>query len=278
MKIALLNDVHIGPVLEHKGSIRAASHLVEDLLPKIIKQIVHQHSPDLLINLGDLIRSEHLDVDLKRYRTAIHHFYNVGCPVLHLIGNHELKRMSVRQVENIWEQEGFYQKNYGCMELGHLRLIWLGLETDSECQKNHKLPQDQLDWLNEILTLIKQPTFIFTHCAIDDHDLNGNFFYETFDAKQRRGFFLRNQESVQRIISKSGFVKAVFQAHLHYFHSKVMDGIQYITCPAMGDNICGPNVFDNIPEIYTLITFDNQQLSAKAFSRDYCFAGTEVML
>jgi hypothetical protein len=37
-------------------------------------------------------------------------------------------------------------------------------------------------------------------------------------------------------------------------------------------------MLENIPEIYTLLTFDNSQLSIKAFARDYCFAGTEVIL
>lgn len=144
--------------------------------------------------------------------------------------------------------------------------------------KNHTLSNEQLDWLNEILASTKQPTLIFTHCAVDDHDINGNFFYETFDAKQRKGFFLKNQEHIQTIISKCSFVKAVFQAHLHYFHSKIDDGVSYITCPAMADNICGPDMIDNIPEIYTLLTIENPRLSVKAFSREYCFAGTEIIL
>jgi len=122
MKIVILNDIHIGPPLVYKGSVRAASHLAENALERVVKQILHQHSPDLIINLGDLIRSEYLDIDLKRYRSAIHQFHGLGCPVVHLIGNHELKHMAIHQLENIWAQEGFHQKSYGYMEFDQLRL------------------------------------------------------------------------------------------------------------------------------------------------------------
>ena len=57
MKIAVVNDIHVGKTLEHKGRVRASSHLVEDA-PNFLKDIQQQHSPDALINLGDLIRSE----------------------------------------------------------------------------------------------------------------------------------------------------------------------------------------------------------------------------
>ena len=32
MKIAVVNDIHVGRCLEHNGKVRASSHLVEDML------------------------------------------------------------------------------------------------------------------------------------------------------------------------------------------------------------------------------------------------------
>ena len=44
--------------LKHNGRVRASSHLVEDMVLIFLKEIMEQHLPDALINLGDLIRSE----------------------------------------------------------------------------------------------------------------------------------------------------------------------------------------------------------------------------
>lgn len=58
MKIAIVNDIHVGKCLEHNGKVRASSHLVEDMLKGFLQGIISEHTPDALVNLGDLIRSE----------------------------------------------------------------------------------------------------------------------------------------------------------------------------------------------------------------------------
>lgn len=253
MKIAVINDVHVGRALEHEGKIRASSHLVEDLLDLFIQKIIRQHFPDVLMNLGDLIRSEGRNCDSRNYRRVLSYFKQLDLPVIHLLGNHELKQMSLEQVEQIWHEGGYHQKSYGCIEYGSCRLLWLGLESSLEDPKRHMLPQDQLIWLKAKLSRRNPPVVIFTHCAMDDHDLTGNYFCESLDNQDKRGCFLQNHQEVTDIISASKSVCAVLQAHLHYFHTKEIDGIPYVTCPAMGDNICGPNTEENIPEIYTIL-------------------------
>ncbi len=276
MKIAVVNDVHVGKCLEHNGKVRASSHLVEDMLEGFLQDIIRQHSPDVLINLGDLIRSEERESDLKKYRRLIANFEKIKSPVIHLLGNHELKKMPLEDIESAWQEFGFDQKSYGYKDIDNFTLIWLGLELDPKDHRIRILPSDQLNWLRNLLKQTTRPTIIFTHCAIDDHDVNGNFFYEAADNRNKTALFLENQELIRNVISESGYVIAVFQAHLHYFHTKQIDRIPYITCPAMGDNICGPNIRDNVPAIYTILTFDKNQIVAKAFSGEYCFAGYEV--
>ena len=101
MKLAVVNDVHVGKSLEHNGRVRASSHLVEDMLPSFLKEIMQQHSPDALINLGDLIRSEERNIDLQKYSHLINNFEGLEIPVIHLLGNHELKKMSLEEIEKL---------------------------------------------------------------------------------------------------------------------------------------------------------------------------------
>lgn len=275
MKIAVVNDIHVGRCLEYNGKIRASSHLVEGMLENFLQDIIRQHSPDVLVNLGDLIRSEDKESDLKKYRRLMANFEQIKLPMIHLLGNHELKKMLLEEIESVWQDSGFNQNSYGSQDIDEFTLIWVGLEIDSKDHRIRKLPLDQLNWLKNLLKQTKRPTIILTHCAIDDHDVNGNFFYEACDNRNKTALFLKNQESIRDVISASGCVVAVLQAHLHYFHTKQIDGISYITCPAMGDNICGPSINDNVPEVYTILTFKNNRITVKAFSGKYCFAGYE---
>lgn len=113
MKIAVVNDIHVGKCLEHNGKVRASSHLIEDMLQGFLQEIITEHSPDTLINLGDLIRSEEKDSDITKYRSLISKFEPITCPVIHLLGNHELKKMHLDHIESAWQDCGFAQKSYG---------------------------------------------------------------------------------------------------------------------------------------------------------------------
>lgn len=130
-----------------------------------------------------------------------------------------------------------------------------------------------MKWLEDQLQRTNKSVLIFTHYAIDDHDTAGNFFYEAMDNRSKQALFLHNQGDVREVIESCQYVKAIFQAHLHYFHVNIAQNMLYITCPAMGDNICCPQATGNIPEIYTAIDLDKNKIIVKVYSEEYCFAG-----
>ena len=140
MKIAIVNDIHAGRDLVHDGKVRASSHLMEGKLEGILSYILKAHSPDLLVNLGDLIRSENKKDDKEVYAKLLSFFGKT--PVIHLLGNHELKKMD--QLEKIWFEQGIEQKSFGSKKVGEFLFIWLGLVLDPEDQKVCILPEGQL--------------------------------------------------------------------------------------------------------------------------------------
>jgi len=275
MKIAIINDVHIGMSLTHGNKVRASSEKVMDMFEPFLCNIVVRHKPDLLVNLGDLIRSESKNVDLHRYNHLMELYKSLQLPTVHLLGNHEIKHLNQSDIELTWKQYGFNQKSYGFKSLEDIDIVWLGITEEEGHPMTFLLPSDQLNWLKHTLDESTKPLLIFTHCAIDDQDVCGNFFYEALDGREKNALFLKNQREVRKIIHSKQNTLAVFQAHLHYFHAQVLNEIPYITCPAMSENICGPDISNNIPEIYTIVTIEKNQFTAKAYSREYCFAGYE---
>jgi|GEM_PF-984932 len=276
MKIVVLNDIHIGKALTSNGKVRASSHLIEEQLDRIFENILEQHSPNLVVNLGDLIRSEGKEQDLKSYSEQLARFKKFQAPVIHLVGNHELKKLSLEEIEKVWSNHGFKQRSFGSFELNDFLIIWLGLDLDVSVNPHGAtLPKQQIEWLKRELQSVKKKVLIFSHYALDDHDTTGNFFFEAMDNRSKAALFLHNQNEVIKIIRSCSQVKGVFQAHLHYFHVKMDQNVPYITCPALGDNICAPKIIDNIPEIYTTIQLDQSKMVVKAYSGEFCFAGYE---
>jgi len=237
---------------------------------------MERHQPDCVVNLGDLIRGESREVDLARYAQSLLAFQKLKCPTIHLIGNHETKYMQVPDVEQCWQEHSFDQVSYGTRVILGFRIVWLGMQTRKEDMKKHYLPENQLQWLANLVNSTKEPILLFSHCAIDDHDITGNFFYEEIDKGDRTPFFLENQLEVRAVLQKSKLLRGVFQGHLHYFHMRVIDDLPYITCPAMVENICAPGIQDNFPEVYTILEVELQRMVLKCYSRDHCFAGIEL--
>lgn len=277
MKIAVVNDIHIGEPLSHDGKMRAASHLAEDALPRVLKDIESWHKPDLLVNLGDLIRRESPELDRQRYWRAMKAFKELDTPVLHLLGNHELVYMDVSTIEKLWAEEGFEQSSYGIKDCGSFAVLWLGLELFEGNYSIRTLPEEQVEWLQETLQSVGKPVIIFSHVPLDSQDMQGNFFYEAFcvPLQKQDGLFLQNQEKMREVIEQSDVVKMVIQGHLHYYHANLLGSIPYITCPAMGDNLCAPNIEEIFPEVYTILNVEEAKLTVKAYSRRYCFSGSQ---
>ncbi len=278
MKIVIINDVHVGKPLMHGDKARSSSEVVMNMFESFLQDLVIRHRPDLVINMGDLIRSETSNVDLDRYHKLMSQYSLLQIPVVHLIGNHEIKRLQFEDIEAAWRSHGFEQDRFGLRSFGDVDVIWLGIDQEEKGSKNFILPPKQLAWLKQTLNGSTKQTLIFIHCPIDDQDVSGNFFYEFLDGRKKDGLFLKNQNAVRELIQARQNVIAVFQAHLHYFHARILDGISYITCPAMNDNICGPHVVNNNPEVYTVVTIEEDFLVAKAYSGEHCFAGFERSL
>lgn len=274
MKIVIVNDVHAGKPLMHGNQTRSSSRTVMNMFELFLQSIVRQHEPELIINLGDLIRSETKEIDLERYQDLLGHYRTLKLPVLHLVGNHEIKHLHFKEIESAWKTYGFDQERFGLKSFHNVDVIWLAIEKD-ETSKNFTLPQDQMSWLETALTHSVNQKLIFIHCPIDDQNVEGNFFYEFLDDRKKDKLFLTNQNEVRELIHSKKNIVGVFQAHLHYFHAHNFNGISYITCPAMNDNICGTNEKDHNPEIYTVVDIDQNKLIVKAYSTKYCYAGYE---
>lgn len=275
MKIAIINDVHVGKPLMHKGRVRSSSGSVLKIFESFLYEISKRHQPDLIINMGDLIRSDSKEADLYAYSNLLNHYKLLNIPTIHLLGNHEIKQMQIAEVEAKWQEYGFEQNSYGFRSFHEIEILWLGIGIE---EGRYVLPLEQVKWLEQILGQSSKPLFIFIHCPIDNHDVSGNFFFEALDDRKKDILFIKNYESVRNLISLNSNVVAVLQAHLHYFHVNCLEDLPFITCPAMGDNICAPDIELTMPEIYTLLTIKDNQFNVKAYSREYCFAGYQQVL
>lgn len=178
-----------------------------------------------VVCLGDLINKEGQgEQNEKNLREIAGVLQAGGLPVTVCMGNHDAEvfdretfaRMTGFSVApTLWETEThrllFLDANYNADGTPYRQF-----DIDWKCCM---LPQAELLWLAEALRRSTKPCVVFLH--------------QNLDPAVQKDHILRNAGAVRAVLEQSGKVEAVYQGHFHEGHENTVNGIRYITLPAM---------------------------------------------
>ena len=191
------------------------------------------------VNLGDLV--DHVDDRTKeteclsQVASVLSEFRGECHSVL---GNHDITCFTKQTIRSLLGgyQDSFYSFDRpGC----HFVVLDSNYHQDGADYTPDTMPEHwadswisaaQLDWLRQDLATSKSsPTVVFCHSNMDEREYDGNLDPHV----------LRNHAEARHIVEQSGNVVAVIQGHYHHGRSASINGIPYITLPAMVDG-AGP--------------------------------------
>ena len=181
---------------------------------------------DACICLGDM--TDHARTDTKNdttayYRQAIDVIQSYRIPFYFVPGNHDYLMMKGSDLFT----DGVQSPPYA-ISLGGYRLIFLDANFRScgrrfdiagEMWDDSNLPREQLEFLKNELEGASEECIIFVH--------------ENLDPFVEEHHVIKNAEEIRNIIKKSDKVKLVLQGHYHPGADHIIDGIAYVTLPAM---------------------------------------------
>lgn len=228
MKFAIINDIHIGDYRPHKGIYRKATPHAEKLLKSFVQKMNKSFKPDFVVQGGDMIEDTNLRVDRKNYKKGLVMLSKLKCPVHHLVGNHELKYLSIKFLKNALG----YKKLHFSFDSKNFRFIFLFTKRFYP-SKEIKLDTSQLKWLKKKVNTDKK-IIIFSHYSLVPVDTRGNFWFSTRPDLT----FIKNHREFLKIIAGKN-VKLVFNGHLHWNKKKVLNGTYYITVQSLVENTSG---------------------------------------
>ena len=192
---------------------------------------------DAVIQLGDLVNGAFVMGaalgDVTRIAglldEAIVLLSDLESSLYHVLGNHDMYDLSKPEVlAAMGIETGYYS-----FDISGFHFVVLDAEynpdgTDYDhvfMRTKGFIPPTQLDWLVADLTATTLPTIVCVHQPIDSD----------FEALAG-GPPIVNNKDVQRVLSESGVVIAVFQGHDHENRYAEIDGIHYVTFAAMVDH------------------------------------------
>ena len=274
MKLAIITDLHLGNTPLVRGAhVRSASHLVAQNIDKFLKRISYTN-PDMLVNMGDLIRSQDAQTDAVNYKQALSFFDPYKSNVIHMLGNHEVKKLTENDVLKFWKEVKYGADAYGVKDIDGYEIIWVSF-TNKIIDNGTVayIPEKQLAWLSEQLKKNNNPKLLFSHYPLEGSNFTGNFY---FDKEYTRFGHYNNSKELLDVLSEAINLKAVFAGHSHWIDLKYINGIPFLTLPSVTENIAAPDTTTNFPGIYTLVEAVKEDLVVKIYSGEFCFCSLHL--
>ncbi|MFA4827553.1 MAG: metallophosphoesterase [Candidatus Shapirobacteria bacterium] len=255
MKFAIISDIHIGDYRQHKGIYRKATPHAEKLLKDFVQKMNKSFKPDFVVQGGDMIEDTNLVGDKKNYKKGLAMLSKLKCPVYHLVGNHELKYLSVKFLK---EALGYKKLNFS-FDNKNFRFIFLFTKRFYP-SKEIRIDSSQLKWLKKKVNTDKK-IIIFSHYSLVPVDTRGNFWSSTRPDLT----FIKNHRDFLKIISGKN-IRLVFNGHLHWNKKKMLKGVHYLTVQSLVENTSG-KVEGPPANAFTLVNLKDKLASIKVLGK-----------
>src|SRR3989338_9586013 len=179
MKIAILNDTHVGPpnTGHVKGVQRKLISQSERLIKEFVERMNNAEHPEFVVNLGDSIEDvNNRDIDIQYLKKTIALLFPLKMPTYFLIGNHDVRTLSEKEIAEML----VYEKMYYSFDHKSFHFIVLSFEMTGNHTKvlsdiTAEIPTQQIEWLKADLSKTNKPVVVFIHYGLAEDDMKGNF-------------------------------------------------------------------------------------------------------
>lgn len=224
VKFGLITDLHFA----HRDNAGNRNYEQSDDKVRIAMDEFKSHSLDFVIQLGDLKdqgKTKEETISFLKEIDGVLESY--GIPIYHVLGNHDEDNISKKDfLSNISGPSECYGKNYYSFKVRGVKFIVLDAnyrldgtdyDTGNFNWEEAMVPQHELDWLADELKKGDEPVVVFIHQLLDT------------DTGLYKGLYVHNASDVNKLLTESGRVLAVFQGHHHAGAYAVQDNIHYFT-------------------------------------------------
>ncbi|NUP12692.1 MAG: phosphoesterase [Polyangiaceae bacterium] len=236
LTIGVVTDIHFGPAATFEGKLRKLTDRAPALLEAFVERMNRDVRPGVVVNLGDDIEDETLDLDRERYRRVVDILGGCEAEVIHVAGNHDNALMTEVDLARAWndpqvDAAGAVPKLYRSRDVGGAHLVML--HTHEEKDQRVFVEAEQLAWLEQDLAATNLPTIVFMHHSAADQVLVGNRWFEG----RPHICLVQERKRLREIFEASGKVLLVVNGHLHWNHLDVHRGIPYVTVQSLIENL-----------------------------------------
>lgn len=228
VKFAQISDIHYSTVREDNGYKLLAK--TKPLLEDAVYQINKENHIDFVMVTGDAI-----DKPNKTSLYGVSDILNtLDAPWYFVLGNHDTTTDGYLTKENILKElkiknpKNTFDSTYYTFKKNDYRIIVLDGAKNKGISSNGIIPQEQLEWLDKILSESKKDVvLIFMHFPI----------VTPFDSPHHE---ILNEKEVKAVINKYKMPIAIFSGHYHMTKITKRGNVLHVSTPSLAGY---PNAF-----------------------------------
>lgn len=219
LRIGLATDLH------YADKPPSGSRHYRETLVKLAEAAgrFRDESPDLVVELGDLIDSAETVEDELKHLAKVNREFSTICEDRHyVLGNHCVHTLTKEEfLDGVERERSYYSFDRRGVHFVVLDACFRG-DGEPYGRKNFvwtdpNVAPSELEWLEADLASVGGPVIVFAHQRLDTADSHG----------------IKNAAAVRRILEASGAMAAVFQGHSHHNDFRRIGDIPYCTLVAM---------------------------------------------
>ncbi|MBQ8371032.1 MAG: metallophosphoesterase [Clostridia bacterium] len=190
---------------------------------------------DLVLCLGDLVDCcDTIEEDRRRIDELNGMISSYPMPFYSLMGNHDYQNFTREEFSRRTSYPPFF------LRFGDITLIFPDANfMDNGTADGQIYAKDAIDWTNAYL-----PADVcekLRAVLADEETVRAYvFLHQNLDPAVEEHHVIRNADAVRAVLRESGKVCAVYQGHFHPGHESIIDGIPYVTLPAMCEGDANP--------------------------------------
>ncbi|MFN7024730.1 MAG: metallophosphoesterase family protein [Pseudorhizobium sp.] len=222
MKIAIITDIHHGPVSHTKDPNWDGLSAVRAFVDRAVAE-----SADILLDLGDHISDTNRDADHQAMSEVAQIFKTFPGKRVHVLGNHDVANLSVADNEEILGQS----MTSTVTDLGDFRLIAWQPDVYITRGVGFSNASDHLEWLVEALNADERPAIIATHVPLSGHSQIGNYYFE----RNAQYSTYPDHKIVREAVEATGKAALWLSGHVHWNTVTNVGNVQHVTIQSLSE-------------------------------------------
>jgi len=220
ISIALISDIHLGELVEHRPGGEAAG-----ILSALVNKLNNEIHPDIVVELGDRINNASVIADTANEMEVNSLLGALNMPRYMVLGNHDIHYIGKAKNLEIFSLKAPYRVDF----FNGFKLMFIDTVDPVIGECGGHVSSEQLAWLRLELENDDLPKVIFGHHALAAQHQGGNPLFKALPGQQ----YVQNRKEVLEIIKQGKNVLTYINGHVHWFYFLAGQGIPFISAPSI---------------------------------------------